>query len=113
MVEHARRRYPRARSPSADPLAGGMDATWDWAWRAGSSTCATKDSYGRWSGALRRARRGAALNMLSTWSPVQEPAQYYADPAVVLDFCGTLTSRVVLRHDYLPHDFTVYLYREA
>ena len=34
-------------------------------------------------------------------------------PLHVLAFCRTLTSRVTLRHDYLEHDFTVYLYRDA
>ena len=49
--------------------------------------------------------------MLSAWAPVLRSDQYHADPVSVLDFCRTLTSRLALRHEYLPHDFTVYLYR--
>lgn len=57
-------------------------------------------------------RRVVAFNSLSAWAPQTEPGEYYADPTEVLRFCRELTSRVVVRHDYMPHDFTVYLYRE-
>jgi hypothetical protein len=57
-------------------------------------------------------RRTVAFNTLSAWASQPEADEFHADPAVVLEFCRTLTSRVVLRHDYLPHDFTVYLHRE-
>lgn len=61
-----------------------------------------------------RTRRVLAFNTLSSWGDTQgqAPGEFHADPSEVLTFCRTLTRRVVLRHDYLPHDFTVYLYRE-
>jgi SAM-dependent methyltransferase len=60
-----------------------------------------------------RCRRGVAFNTLSAWAERQTPGELYAEPARVLETCGRLTPRVTLRHDYLPHDFTVYLYRDA
>jgi len=57
-------------------------------------------------------QRVVAFNTLSAWSPWTEAGEYHADPMEVLRFCRELTSRVVFRHDYMPHDFTVYLYRE-
>lgn len=56
--------------------------------------------------------KGVAINSLSSWAEQQAEGELYADPLEVLDFCRTLTPWVVLRHDYMPHDFTVYLYRE-
>lgn len=56
-------------------------------------------------------RRAVAFNSLSNWMGGGEPGEFHADPVRVLEFCRTLTPRVVLRHDYLPHDFTIYLYR--
>lgn len=112
MVEHARRRYPRARFFVADPLAGDVDGTWDWIVASGIFHLRDEEFLRAMAATLfARARRGVALNMLSAWAPVQDGGQYYADAAAVLAWCRTLTSRVVLRHDYLPHDFTVYLYR--
>ena len=59
---------------------------------------------------FRLARRGVAFNSLSTRAPETSPGEYYADPSLVLRACLDLTPRVLLRHDYLVHDFTVYLY---
>jgi 2-polyprenyl-3-methyl-5-hydroxy-6-metoxy-1,4-benzoquinol methylase len=56
---------------------------------------------------------GLAFNSLSTWSSKKEVGEFYADPVETLKFCRTLTPWVVLRHDYLEHDFTIYLYRKA
>jgi len=53
-----------------------------------------------------------AFNSLSTWASVHEPGEFYAEPREILEYCHTIAPWVTLRHDYLPHDFTVYLYRE-
>lgn len=57
-------------------------------------------------------RKAVAVNMLSTWADWYDRGRHYYDPVRTLRHARTLTRRVVLRHDYLPHDFTVYLYRE-
>lgn len=59
-----------------------------------------------------RCRRGAVFNSLSTWASVHEPGEFYADPAEVVTWCREISPWVTLRHDYLPHDFTVCLSRE-
>jgi SAM-dependent methyltransferase len=58
------------------------------------------------------ARRSVAFNSLSAWASAHEPGEFYADPLETLRFCRTLTPWVTLRHDYLAHDFTIYLHRE-
>ena len=60
-----------------------------------------------------RAQKSVAFNTLSTWATTKEAGEFYADPARVLAFCHTLTACVVLRHDYHPADFTIYLYKEG
>jgi ubiquinone/menaquinone biosynthesis C-methylase UbiE len=57
------------------------------------------------------AKKGIAFNSLSSWATKQESGEFYANPFKVLEFCSTLTSKLVLRHDYLPHDFTIYMYK--
>lgn len=52
-----------------------------------------------------------AFNVLSTWSPVTEGTEFHADPQSTLEYCRSLTPWVVLRHDYHPRDFTIYLYK--
>jgi SAM-dependent methyltransferase len=58
-------------------------------------------------------RRGVAFNSLSTWSPRRDAGEFYADPVRTVEFCRTLSPRVILRHDYHPGDFTVYLLKSA
>jgi len=55
--------------------------------------------------------KGIAFNCLSLWAKEKSPNEFYADPTNVINFCKTLTRKVVLRHDYHPADFTIYLYR--
>lgn len=62
--------------------------------------------------AFAHCRAAVAVNMLSTWADWRDRKSHYYDPIKMTRFARKLTRRVVLRHDYLPHDFTLYLYRE-
>lgn len=58
------------------------------------------------------ARLAVAFTSLSSLFPEQEPGEFYADPFNTARWATSLTPRVVLRTDYHPRDFAVYLYRE-
>lgn len=58
------------------------------------------------------ACEAVAFNIMSMKADFIQPYEYYARPGGILDFCLTLTRRVILRHDYMTHDFTVYMYRD-
>jgi len=55
--------------------------------------------------------KGISFNSLSAWAGGKSPNEFYADPANVINFCKQLTSKVALRHDYHPADFTIYMYK--
>lgn len=57
------------------------------------------------------AKVAVAFNSLSQWSAYQENNELSLDPVETLNICKKLSSNIVLRHDYMPHDFTLYLYR--
>ncbi len=57
------------------------------------------------------AGTAVAFNSLSAWAAVREPGEFYADPLRTLEYCRSLTPRVVCRHDYHDRDFTIYMYR--
>lgn len=57
-------------------------------------------------------REAVAFNMISTYVDYREDYLRYSDPCSVFDFCKKqLSRRVALRHDYMPFEFTVYVYR--
>jgi SAM-dependent methyltransferase len=57
-------------------------------------------------------RYGIAFNSLSEWAAEKDAGEFYADPNAVVEFCRSLSTCVVLRHDYHPSDFTIYLYKD-
>lgn len=59
------------------------------------------------------ASKAVLFNTLSSWAPDQVPGEFYADPLKVLELVRTLSSRLVLRHDYHSRDFTITMYNEA
>lgn len=54
---------------------------------------------------------GLAVNFLSARTPRRAAGSRYVNPSEVLELALALTPRVRMRHDYLPNDFTLYLYR--
>lgn len=59
------------------------------------------------------ARFGVAFNCLSTWGERPDPGECQFDPVKCLALMRPISERIALRHDYLPHDFTVFLHKGA
>lgn len=59
----------------------------------------------------RICRLGVGFNTLSAWSSKKTEQEFYAEPEVTLSYCKSLTSKVILRHDYHPADFSIFLYK--
>ena len=59
------------------------------------------------------ALKGVAVNFLSGYTTGKKSAvSEYPYPSEITDFVADhLTNRFVVRHDYLPNDFAIYLYR--
>lgn len=58
-----------------------------------------------------RAKIAVSFNSLSYWSEFKEKDEFYADPLETLAWCKEISPWVVLRHDYMHHDFTIYIYK--
>jgi SAM-dependent methyltransferase len=57
------------------------------------------------------SRRGCGFNMLKRGHHPDDDTYAAYDPMEIYSFCLELTPKLVLRQDYLEHDFTMYLYR--
>jgi SAM-dependent methyltransferase len=111
MVEAARLRAPAGRFERARLEDQPSEST-DFVLASGVFTFADEAALRRDVAEMMRvARRAVAFNSLSAWASQAVPGEFHADPAATLAWCRTLTPWVVLRHDYHPGDFTVYLYR--
>lgn len=116
MVETARERFPEARFETAD-AASWTSSDIDYAFCSGLFAYRPDGGIDYQMMVISRlfeqVKSGVAFNSLSGWAPTKVAGEYYADPQEVLTRCRALTSRVVLRHDYHPNDFTIYLYKPA
>lgn len=58
------------------------------------------------------ADNGVSVSLLSCYTDYFADECYYHNPPLLFDWCLTnVSKRCVLRHDYLPHDFTLYIYK--
>lgn len=58
------------------------------------------------------ARVGLAIDFMTSYVDYREDYLYYFSPEKMFSFAKTLTSAVILRHDYLPFEFTLCLYKQ-
>src|SRR5262249_50812945 len=58
------------------------------------------------------ARLAVSVDMLSKYVNYEEPELFYYAPEEMFAFGKSLTKFVRLRHDYLPHHFTLTLYKD-
>ena len=114
MVERARRRHPDAQFEVTEYLveAKRLEGR-DFMLASGVLQHGDRDTMERMIAAMYAGCRvAAAFNAFSTWYDKHpDPRFYVADPVATLEYCRGLTQRVLFRHEYVAHDFTVYLYR--
>ena len=118
LIELARARHPAATFDTGSVLdVRGAPGSVDFVFASGIFYLRKEKPFEFMQTAITRmfdiCRRGVAFNSLSTWGAVGEAGEFRADPAATLEFCRGLSPRVALRHDYHPHDFTIYIYKDS
>lgn len=117
MIELAQKRFPHANFQVSD-LLDETDAQpqFDYVFASGIFYLRQVEGIGYLGAMVRKmfslCRKGIAFNTLSILALNRNPDEFYADPSQVLTMCLEITPSVILRHDYLPHDFTLYLYKK-
>jgi SAM-dependent methyltransferase len=110
----AREKYPGAHFEVADFEEYAGESV-DYVLSSGALTFKIENHHDIYLGFIRKmfhlSRRGCAFNMLKRGEHVDDATYATYDPMEIYTFCLGLTSKLVLRQDYLAHDFTMYLYR--
>ncbi len=116
-VEHARAKFPAARFEVHDVFRDAFEGPFDYVFCSGIHNLETGSNDADMAGLLRKAwgaaRRGVAFTMLSARAEERTEGRHYYDPLAMAAHALELTPFVVMRHDYMPHDFALYLYRDA
>jgi len=115
LIKIAREVYPEARFEVKDIEEEEVNERFDWVFSSGVFNFKTSCNEVFIQTMLRRmfqiCRKGVAADFMSTYVDFKKEEIYYARPEDIFSFCKTLSKRVALRHDYMPFEFCVYIYK--
>jgi Methyltransferase domain len=113
LVAAGRQRYPDAHLSAGVALRDGLHGQWDVIVASGLFNFLLTDNWSFIEAMFdlfaRHARIGFAANFLSDRVDYRLDHTYHADPVKVLDLAYRYSNRVMLRNDYMPFEFTLYV----
>lgn len=112
-ISLARERYPQARFELKDMAT--ITETYDYILASGALSFKIADHKKVYFEIIKKmykhATKGVAFNMLNRIVHVDDETYAAYDITEVADFCKTFCNNVQIITDYLPQDFTIYLYK--
>lgn len=119
MIKTCKERLPNDNFICKDILTEGFDKQYDYVFCAG--TVELRPKYGDEIKYLKQMvkkmfslTKGAlAFDVFSGRVDYRDEDKLYMDPARLLDFCYTLTNRVILRGAHRPYEIMMYLYKKV
>jgi SAM-dependent methyltransferase len=119
-IEEARRRHPASEFLCAGIEEFPPDHRFDYVLVSGTFNVRFRNDQEEWvfrmiARMFGMAERGVGINLLSTYYDEGHfrADMFYCPPERAFALAHEVSHWVVLRHDYLPHDFTLYLYRKG
>lgn len=119
LIDSAKKKYPDGTFICDDFFSHNFDRTFDYVMASGTFNVLVLEPETYIKQAISRmfnlANHAVALNLLSSYAPEDKKNLThfnYRDPAALLTLALSLTPYVSLQHHYLPHDFTLILYKQ-
>jgi SAM-dependent methyltransferase len=113
LIEEGRKHYPKARLLVRNFYAEGLKGRFDYIFCSGvfNFRLERNERFIRRAFRLfsRHAKKGFAVNFLSNRVDYRLRHAYHADPAHIVTLAYRHSNRVVLRNDYAPFEFTVFV----
>jgi len=60
---------------------------------------------------FRISKNGVGMDFLSTYVDFKKAGNFHTSPERIFKIAKKLSKRVVIRHDYLPFEFCLYIYK--
>jgi SAM-dependent methyltransferase len=113
LIEKGSKRYPEADLTVRDVMVQGMPRSYDVIVCSGLYNFRLQDNWGFITRTFDLFRssctQGFAANFVTNRVDFREETLYYADPCAILNLCYKYSRRVLLRQDYMPFEFTVFV----
>jgi SAM-dependent methyltransferase len=116
LLDEARRQYPTIEVRNCDILHDPLEERFDYVIASGIFNRKLRgEAHDRYVEAMlarmfQLAEIAVAVDFMSTWVDFQQESAFHADPSQMLTLGMRHSRRAVLRHDYLPFEFCLYLY---
>jgi len=112
-INLAKTRYPNTLFQVLDIKNEKINKKFDWVIATGITNYAV--SYFHIKSMLKEmfkiAKKGVVMDFISNYVDYRKKDIFYTSPEVMFQFAKTLTKRICLRHDYMPYEFSIYLYK--
>jgi len=113
-VKIAKKRYSNAKFEMRDIQKKRFTKKFDWVVAVGITNHAS--TYAHLRGVIEEmfhiCRKGVAIDFISNYVDYKNKEIFYSSPEKMFVFAKTLTKRVTLRHDYMPFEFSLYLFKD-
>jgi len=112
-IEAGRKAHPKATLETRDALRKGLSRRYDYIVSSGVHNFKVEDHWRFIQDTFnlfnQYANKGFALNFLSNKVEYELEHAYHADPGRILNLAYEYSNRVVLRNDYMPFEFTIFV----
>ena len=113
LIEAGKKSFPDAVLQARDAFAEGLPKKYDFILSSGVHNLKLKDNWAFIERTFQlfdeNATEGFALNFLSKKVEYELADTYHADPSRILDLAYEYSNRVILRNDYMPFEFTIFI----
>lgn len=113
LLKLARTIYPKIRVEVRDVEKRKFSRKFDWVIASGITSHGASYTYLRdvLSEMFKICKKGVAMNFVSNRIDFRTKGLFYSSPEKIMSIAFTLSNRIILRHDYMPYEFTVYIYK--
>ena len=115
LLEIGKELYPTASFKVMDFDTESLEKEFDWVFASGIFNFKLEDNESFIKNMLSKmfsiSKKGVAVDFMSSYVDYQNEGSYHAIPGEIFSYCKQLSRRVTLRHDYMPFEFCVYIYK--
>lgn len=113
LLKLAKKIYPKIKVGIRDIEQKKFSRKFDWVIASGITSHSASYPYlgGVLSEMFKICKKGVAMNFVSDKVDFRTKGLFYSSPEKIMKIAFTLSNRIVLRHDYMPYEFTIYIYK--
>jgi SAM-dependent methyltransferase len=116
LIDVGKRRYPNAKFSEFNIDVDKLKGKFDWVIISGLFNYKRANKYQFIEETLNKVfqicKKGVSADFMSSYVDFKNKEANYSSPEKVFRICKKITRRVVIRHDYMPFEFCIHMYRD-